>query len=140
MVYLYSISCLRYTIQVGNPRSDLQLLSQCGSTYTCLSRSVPEIHLRVAGTLNNQPTTTAYHVDLQDLSTFYHFTTPSSSLVLSGLSIPYIMLHAFRHFTLFLLYKPQAFSVCYLRVNVHNIISQNTDKSLATNRPSIPTL
>ena len=25
-------------------RVDLQLLSQCGSTYNCLSRSVPEIH------------------------------------------------------------------------------------------------
>ena len=33
---------------------DLQLLPQCGSTYTCLSRSVPEIHSHVAGTLSNQ--------------------------------------------------------------------------------------
>ena len=35
---------------------DLQLLSQCGSTYNCLSRSVPEIHTHVAGTLSNQQT------------------------------------------------------------------------------------
>ena len=33
---------------------DLQLLSQCGSTQNCLSRSVPEIHSHVAGTLNKQ--------------------------------------------------------------------------------------
>ena len=30
---------------------------QCGSTYTCLSRSVPDIHQHVAGTLSNQQTT-----------------------------------------------------------------------------------
>ena len=35
---------------------DLQLLSQGGSTYNCLSRSVPEVHSHVAGTLSNQPT------------------------------------------------------------------------------------
>ena len=35
---------------------DLQLLSQCGSTKSCLSRSVPEIHWHVAGTLSNQQT------------------------------------------------------------------------------------
>ena len=35
---------------------DLQLLSQCGSTHNCLSRSVPEIHSHVAGTLSKQPT------------------------------------------------------------------------------------
>ena len=35
---------------------DLQLLSQCGSTCNCLSRSAPEIHSHVAGTLSNQPT------------------------------------------------------------------------------------
>ena len=29
---------------------------KCGSTSNCLSRSVPEIHLLVAGTLSNQPT------------------------------------------------------------------------------------
>ena len=28
----------------------MQLLSQCGNTYNCLSRSVPEIHSHVAGT------------------------------------------------------------------------------------------
>ena len=32
----------------------LQLLSQCGSTHNSLSRSVPEIHSHVAGTLSNQ--------------------------------------------------------------------------------------
>ena len=32
----------------------LQLLSQCGSTLNCLSRSVPEIHSHVAGTLSKQ--------------------------------------------------------------------------------------
>ena len=31
---------------------DRQLLSQCGSMYTSLSRSVPEIHKHVAGTLS----------------------------------------------------------------------------------------
>ena len=31
-------------------------VSQCGSTYKCLSRSFPETHLRVAGTLSKQPT------------------------------------------------------------------------------------
>ena len=38
---------------------NLQLLSQCGSTYNCLGRAVPERHCRVAGTLNNQQTVTA---------------------------------------------------------------------------------
>ena len=36
----------------------LQLLSQSRSKYHCLSRSVPEIHPHVAGTLSNQPPTT----------------------------------------------------------------------------------
>ena len=37
-----------------------KLLSQCGSTYNCLSSYVPQILKRVAGTLNNQqPATTA---------------------------------------------------------------------------------
>ena len=40
----------------GLKQSDLQLLSQCGSTYSCLSRPVPEIHQHVAGTLSKQPT------------------------------------------------------------------------------------
>ena len=34
----------------------MQLLSECGSTYNCLSSSVPEIHSYVAGTLSNQQT------------------------------------------------------------------------------------
>ena len=37
--------------------SDLQILSQRGSTYSRLSRSVPEIDEPVAGTTRNQPTT-----------------------------------------------------------------------------------
>ena len=40
---------------------DMQLLSQCGSTYNCLSRTVPEIYLHVAGTLSSQLTTTPLH-------------------------------------------------------------------------------
>ena len=36
----------------------LQLLSQCGSTYNCPCRAVPEIHSHVTGTLSNQQTTT----------------------------------------------------------------------------------
>ena len=35
---------------------DLQLLSQSGSTYNCLRRSVPEIHSHVAWTLSKQAT------------------------------------------------------------------------------------
>ena len=35
---------------------DLQLLSQCGSTYNCQSRSVYEIHQDVSGALSKQPT------------------------------------------------------------------------------------
>ena len=35
---------------------DLQLVSQCDSTSNCLSRSVPEIHSHVAGTLSIQQT------------------------------------------------------------------------------------
>ena len=57
----------RYRVSAGTGRSgvrvtgwgrklDLQLLSQCGGTWNCLSRSVPEIHSHVAGTLSNQPT------------------------------------------------------------------------------------
>ena len=40
-----------------NNRFDQLHLSQWG-TYSCLSRSVPEIHQHVAGTLSNQPATT----------------------------------------------------------------------------------
>ena len=50
----------QYTVTGWDGMFDLQLLSQCGSTYTCLSRSVPEIHSHVAGTISNQQTTTAY--------------------------------------------------------------------------------
>ena len=39
---------------------DLQFLSQCGSTYNCLSTFTPEIHQHVVGTLSNQQATTAH--------------------------------------------------------------------------------
>ena len=42
-------------------------LSQCGSTYICLNRSVPEIHSHVAGTLSNQQTITRLGHECQDL-------------------------------------------------------------------------
>ena len=35
---------------------DLQLLSRCGRTFSCLSRSVPEIHFCCASMLTNQET------------------------------------------------------------------------------------
>ena len=35
---------------------DLLFLCQCGSTYNCLSRSVPETHMHVVGTLNSRQT------------------------------------------------------------------------------------
>ena len=46
----------QYTVTGRLGKLDLQLLSQCGSTSNCLSRSVPEIHSHVAETLSNQPT------------------------------------------------------------------------------------
>ena len=49
----WSARC-QYTVTGWGRTFDLQLLSQCGSTYNCLSRSVPEIHSSVAGTLNNK--------------------------------------------------------------------------------------
>ena len=45
------------TVTGWDGKFDLQLLSQCGSTSTCLSRSVPEIHWHVAWTFSNQQTT-----------------------------------------------------------------------------------
>ena len=36
---------------------DLQLLSQCGNSYSCLSRSIPAILWFVAGTFSNETTT-----------------------------------------------------------------------------------
>ena len=38
---------------------DLQLQSQCGSTYNCQSLLIPGIHLHAAGMLSNQQTTTS---------------------------------------------------------------------------------
>ena len=46
----------QYTVTGWDGKFGLQLLSQCGSTETCLCRSVREIHWHVAGTLSNQPT------------------------------------------------------------------------------------
>ena len=43
--------------QQQQQQKDLQLLSQCGSTCTCLSRYIPEMHQHVAGTWSNQQTT-----------------------------------------------------------------------------------
>ena len=40
----------------GNRKFDAQFASLCGRTYNCLSRSVPEIHLHVVGTLSNKQT------------------------------------------------------------------------------------
>ena len=37
----------------------MQLLSQLGSVYNCLSRSIPEVHWHVAGTLSGQQTKTS---------------------------------------------------------------------------------
>ena len=51
LVDLVSVYC-------GLGKFDVQRFSQCGSTYSCLSRPVPEIHTYVAGTLSNQQTTT----------------------------------------------------------------------------------
>ena len=36
---------------------DQQLLSQCGSTYSCQRRLVAEIHKNIAGMVNSQPIT-----------------------------------------------------------------------------------
>ena len=54
------------TVAGWDGKFDLQLLSQCGSTYTCLSRSVPEIHSHVAGTLSNQPTNKQTNKPIRD--------------------------------------------------------------------------
>ena len=43
----------QYTVTGWDTKLDLQLLYQCGSTYNCLCRSVPEIHSHVAGMLSN---------------------------------------------------------------------------------------
>ena len=46
----------QYTMTGRDRKFDLQLLTPCGCTYSCLSRSVPDIHWHVAGMLTNQPT------------------------------------------------------------------------------------
>ena len=48
----------QYIVTGWDGKFGRQLLPQCGSTKNCLSRSIPEIHLHVAGTLSNQQTTT----------------------------------------------------------------------------------
>ena len=51
----YLVRC-QHTVTGWDKKFDLQLLSQCGSTCSCLSRSVLEIHSHVAGTLSKQAT------------------------------------------------------------------------------------
>ena len=46
----------QHTVTGWDGKFDLQLLSQCGSMQNCLSRSIPEIHWHVDGTLSNQQT------------------------------------------------------------------------------------
>ena len=55
------------TVSGWEKKNDLQVLSQCGSTFNCLSRSVPEIHKPFAGTSsNNQPPQTIQGIWKQD--------------------------------------------------------------------------
>ena len=44
-----------YRVSAGWDRKFDPRLSQSGSTRSCLSRSIPEVHQHVAGTLHNQP-------------------------------------------------------------------------------------
>ena len=48
----------QYTVTECDKKFDLQLLSQCGSTCTCPSRSVPYIHQLVAGDVKQPKSTT----------------------------------------------------------------------------------
>ena len=43
-------------LRLGMTSFDLQLLSQCGSMYSCLSRAVPAVHWHVAVTSSKQAT------------------------------------------------------------------------------------
>ena len=53
----------QFTVTGWERKFDMQLLSRWGSTFNCLRRSVPEIHMPVAETLsNNQPPPTIQHV------------------------------------------------------------------------------
>ena len=78
---------------------DLQLLSQCGSTYDCLSGLVPEIHLLGLATNKNNTTIctlsllhlfSAFGIDLLWLSFCLHWFVPffsySTHLTEQGLS------------------------------------------------------
>ena len=49
---MYWLARCQCTVTGWNNKSDRQIVSQCGSTHTCLSKSVP------AGTLHNRQTTT----------------------------------------------------------------------------------
>ena len=49
-----------HVLWLGGSKSDVQLLSTCGSTYKCPNRSIPETHLHVAGTLSNQQTASVW--------------------------------------------------------------------------------
>ena len=82
----------QYTVNGWDGKFGLQLLSQCGSTYNCLSRSVPEIHLHAAGTLSNQPTNKQFrHCLLQWLATFTgHASVVLTSVVKQGFFSPVV--------------------------------------------------
>ena len=58
----WSARC-QYTVTGRGREFNLQLLYQCGSTYNCLSRSVPEIHSHVARTLSKQATNKLHRVN-----------------------------------------------------------------------------
>ena len=49
----------QYTVTCWDSKFDLQLLSQCGSTYTYLSKSIPEMHEHVALMISNHQATLA---------------------------------------------------------------------------------
>ena len=52
----------QYTVIRWERKLDLQLLSQCGSTYNCLSRPVSEMYIGMfAGTLSNNKKPTKQH-------------------------------------------------------------------------------
>ena len=68
---------------------DRQLPSQCGSTKYCLSRSVPEIHWHVAGTLSYQQPTN------QPVTSLRYELSPALTLKLSGRNLVQITCNTF---------------------------------------------
>ena len=85
MVTLPDVWCYRISAETGWPgdsipwldekaKFDAQLLSQCGSTYTCGSRFIPETH-RVAGGLE-QPTNMFSVSHVAEVS--YWYLTPNA--------------------------------------------------------------